>query len=344
MVDRASAPARLPLLVRRAVVPWLVFLLLAVAALAQTDPLPSWNDGPAKQAVLEFVRATTTPGSPDFVPPEARIATFDQDGTTWVEKPMYTPVLFCLARLRQLAGAHPELAATEPFKSILSGDPEAMRKLTDEDFDKVSLATMTGVSVEELAEAVRSWLATARDARWHRPYTELVYAPMLEVMGLLRQHGYKTYFVTGGSQDFVRAYAEPVYGVVPEQVVGTLGAVKYGYAKDGRPTLTEEPKILLETVGTGKPEGIHLMIGRRPYIAFGNSDGDREMLEYTQAGDGKRLMLLVHHDDALREYAYGAQSKVGTFSDSLMNEARQRGWIVISMQKDWKRIFAWEGK
>ncbi|WP_254845201.1 HAD family hydrolase [Desulfovibrio sp. DV] len=189
---------------------------------------------------------------------------------------------------------------------------------------------------------MRQWLETARDSRWHRPYTELVYQPMLEVMQLLRQNGYKTYFVTGGGQDFLRAYAEPVYGIPPEQVVGTMNATKFSYDAKGKPILTEEPRLLLNNVGPGKPEGIQLMVGRRPQAAFGNSDGDKEMLEYTQAGGGVRLMMLVHHDDAAREYAYGAQSKVGTFPDSLMAEAAQRGWVVISMQKDWKRIFAWE--
>ncbi len=333
-------------LARRAAAFWLVLLLVVAAsfAAAQSDPLPSWNAGPAKQAVLDFVAATTTPGSPDFVPPEARLATFDQDGTTWVEQPMYTPVLFCLARLKELAKEKPELAATEPFKTILSGDRQAMEKLSDADYQQLGTLTLTGVTPEELAAAVRAWLAVARDVRWHRPYTELVYQPMLEVMRLLRAAGYKTYFVTGGPQDFVRVFSEPVYGIPPEQVVGAINAVKYGYAKDGRPMLTEEPRILGDTVGPGKPESIHIEIGRRPFAAFGNSTGDREMLEYTQAGDGKRLMMLVHHDDATREYAYGAQSKVGTFSEALMDEATSRGWIVISMRNDWKRIFAWEGQ
>ena len=317
-------------------------LFAAAAALAQPDPLPSWNEGPAKQAILAFVRATTDASNPDYVAPGERIATFDQDGTTWVEQPLYTPVLYSLARLRELAREKPELASAEPFKSVLAGSAENCDAFSVEAMEKVFVVTLTGMSVDELGEQVRQWLATARDSRWHRPYAELVYQPMLEVMRLLRAHGYKTYFVTGGGQDFLRAYAEKVYGIPPEQVVGTMNAIKFGYDANGKPRLTEEPRLLLNNVGPGKPEGIQLMIGRRPQAAFGNSDGDREMLEYTQAGGGARLMMLVHHDDAAREYAYGAQSRVGTFPDALMSEATQKGWVVISMQKDWKRIFSWE--
>ena len=336
-------PLRVALFPYRQAALVLCFLLVAAtAALAQPDPLPSWNEGPAKQAILAFVRTTTDASNPGYVPPNERIATFDQDGTTWVEQPMYTPVLYCLARLRVLAGDKPELAGVEPFKSLLSGSRESLASVSMEDMVKLFAATMTGMTVEELGGQVRQWLKTARDSRWHRPYAELVYQPMLEVMQLLRQNGYKTYFVTGGGQEFLRAYAEPVYGIPPEQVVGTMNATKFSYDADGKAILTEEPRLLLNNVGPGKPEGIQLMVGRRPQAAFGNSDGDKEMLEYTQAGGGARLMMLVHHDDAAREYAYGAQSKIGTFPDSLMAEAAQRGWVVISMQKDWKRIFAWE--
>lgn len=342
MPGDARCPARLA---RRVVALWLVLLFVfAACAAGQSDPLSSWNDGPAKQAILDFVAATTDAASPDFVPPKDRLATFDQDGTTWVEQPMYTPVLYCLDRLKEIAKDKPELAATEPYKTLLAGNLEAIAALPGKDYDALAAATLTGITTEALTASVRAWLATARDVRWHRPYTELVYQPMLEVMRLLRENSYKTYFVTGGPQDFVRAYAESVYAIPPEQVVGTINAVDYGYGPDGKPVLTEAPRLLLETLGPGKAEGIHLRIGRRPNAAFGNTAGDREMLEYTQAGDGKRLMLLVHHDDAVREYAYGAQAKVGTFSEALMSEARQRGWIVISMRQDWKRIFSWEGR
>ncbi len=328
---------------------YLAMVLLAVAvmpaispALAQTDSLPSWNDGAAKKAIIEFVQATTTQGSPNFVPPEARIATFDQDGTTWVEQPMYTQVMYCLERVPVLAKEKLELKDAEPFKTVLSGNREAMAKLSMKDLEKILAATLTGMTVDEFNAEVKKWLETAKDPRWKRPYTELVYQPMLEVMKLFRANGYKTYFVTGGGQDFVRVYSEQVYGIPPEQVVGTAGGTKYGYDKSGKPILTKEPKLLLNDDKAGKPEGIHLMIGRRPYAAFGNSIGDKQMLEYTQAGGGGRLMMLVHHDDGKREYAYGPKSKVGTFTDALMAEAKQKGWVVISMKSDWKRIFAWE--
>jgi hypothetical protein len=317
-------------------------LALGFNAQAQTDPLPSWNDGPAKQAIVEFVQVTTTPGSTKFVPPEARIVTFDQDGTTWVEKPMYTQVMYCLDRVPALAKVKPELKNVEPFKTVLSGNREAMAKLTMPDLIKILAATMTGMTVDEFNAEVKKWIETAKDPRWKRPYTELVYQPMLEVMQFFRANGYKTYFVTGGGQDFVRVYSEKVYGIPPEHVVGSVGGTKYGYDKNGRPMLTKEPKLLLNDDKAGKPQGIHLMIGRRPVAAFGNSIGDKEMLEYTQAGDGARLMMLVHHDDAVRECAYGPKSKVGNFPDALMAEAKKKGWVVISMKNDWKRIFAWE--
>jgi phosphoglycolate phosphatase-like HAD superfamily hydrolase len=327
----------------------LAILLMAVAAMlgispamAQTDPLPSWNDGPAKKAIIDFVQATTDKSNPKFVLPEARIATFDQDGTTWVEQPMYTQVMYCLERVGVLAKEKPELKEVEPFKTVLSGNREAMAKLSMKDLEKILAATLTGMTVEEFNAEVKKWLETAKDPRWKRPYTELVYQPMLEVMKLLRANGYKTYFVTGGGQDFVRVYSEQVYGIPPEQVVGTAGGTKYGYDKSGKPMLTKEPKLLLNDDKAGKPEGIHLMIGRRPYAAFGNSIGDKQMLEYTQAGGGDRLMMLVHHDDEKREYDYGPESKVGTFTDALMAQAKKNGWVVISMKNDWKRIFAWE--
>ena len=317
-------------------------LLTSVVVRAQSDALPSWNDGPAKKAIIAFVQTTTDKSSPNYVPPAERIATFDQDGTTWVEQPMYPQILYCLDRVRVLAKNKPELKDTEPFKTVLTGGPAAIGKLTQKDLDVILGTTLTGMTVDEFASQAKSWLESAKDPRFKRPYTELVYQPMLEVMQYLRANGYKTYFVTGGGQDFVRTYAERVYGIVPEQVVGTMGAVKFGYDAQGKPTLTKEPKYLLTDDLEGKPEGIHLMIGRRPYAAFGNSIGDRQMLEYTKAGDGVRLAMLVHHDDATREYSYGAQSKIGTFSDELMAEANKNGWVVISMKNDWKRIFPWE--
>jgi phosphoserine phosphatase len=322
-------------------------LFLAAAAAAQTDPLPSWNEGAAKKAIVEFVQATTAQGSPQFVPPEARIATFDQDGTLWVEHPLYSQVVYSLDRVPALVKSKPDLAKVEPFKTVMSGNREAIAKLPVKELEKILSATLTGMSVEQFNGEVKAWLATARDHRWKRPYTDLTYAPMQEVMKYLRENGYRTYIVTGGGQDFVRVYAEQTYGVPPEQVVGTAGGTKYGYAKDGKPFLTKEPKILLNDNDAGKPEGIHLMIGRRPYAAFGNSTGDRQMLEYAKAGDGARLVMLVLHDDAAREYAYGPArnlpaTHVGTFTQALYDEATKNGWVVISMKNDWKRVFSFE--
>jgi len=328
--------------------PMLFLVAAALPVLAQTpDPLPSWNDGAAKAAIVEFVKATTTQGGPQFVPPAERVATFDQDGTLWVERPIYAQVTYCLERVPSVVRLKPELAKVEPFKTVLSGNREAIAKLSEQDLIKILAATLTGMPVEKFQAEVKAWLATAKDPRWKRLYTELTYLPMQEVLKYLRANGYKTYIVTGGGQDFVRVYSEATYGIPPEQVVGTAGATRFGYDKDGRPTLIKEPKLLLNDDKAGKPEGIHLMIGRRPNAAFGNSIGDQQMLEYTQAGDGARLQVLVLHDDAQREYAYGPAtglpaSRIGTFTQALYDEAKARGWTVISMRNDWKRIFSFE--
>jgi phosphoserine phosphatase len=329
-----------------------VLLLFAcawsVAAGAQAvDPLPSWNEGAAKRAIVEFVRATTTTGSPQFIPPAERIATFDQDGTLWVEQPVYAQLMYCLDRVPAVVKAKPELAAVEPFKTVLSGNREAIAKLPEDALLKIVAATLTGTSTDDFQAEVKRWLAEARDPRWKKRYTELTYLPMQEVLRFLRASGYKTFIVTGGGQDFVRAYAEATYGIPPEQVVGTAAGVQYGYGADGKPVLTKEPRLLLDDDQAGKPEGIHLMIGRRPVIAFGNSVGDAQMLEYTKAGQGARLALIVLHDDAKREYAYGpAQglppSKVGTFPQATYDQAIKQGWVVIRMKDDWKRIFTFE--
>jgi phosphoglycolate phosphatase-like HAD superfamily hydrolase len=316
-------------------------------AQSSSDPLASWNDGAAKRAILDFVRETTDKASAHFVPPEARIATFDQDGTLWVEQPIYTQLTYCFDRVPVVVKAKPELAKVEPFKTVLSGDRAAVAKLSLKDLEIIAAATLSGMSVEQFAAEVRDWLTKARHPRWNRPHTELVYQPMLEAMQHLRANGYKTYIVTGGGQDFVRVYAEQVYGIPPAQVVGTASEVKYGYAANGTPVLTKEAHLLLKNDGPGKAEGIHLMIGQRPNAAFGNSTGDRQMLEYTKAGEGPRLAMLVLHDDAKREYAYGPadglpDSKIGTFPQALDDEAKKQGWVVIRMKDDWKRIFAFE--
>jgi phosphoserine phosphatase len=306
--------------------------------------LPSWNDGPAKQAIVDFVEATTSEGGADFVPPEDRIATFDQDGTLWVEQPLYTQAMFALDRVAELAPEHPEWKTEEPFKAVLAGDRAAMARFTEQDWARIIAATHAGMTTEQFLGLAGDWLAKAKDERFDRLHTELVYQPMLEVMELLRASGFRAYIVTGGGQEFVRAYGERVYGVPPEQVVGSSIATKYEY-RDGQPVLMREPKVFFVDDHTGKAIGINLFIGKRPYAAFGNSAGDREMLEWTGAGTGARLMMLVLHDDAEREYAYGPanglpDSKVGTFSQALMDEAKQRGWVVISMKNDWKTIFS----
>jgi phosphoglycolate phosphatase-like HAD superfamily hydrolase len=316
-------------------------------ASAQSDPLPSWSDSRAREAIIKFVRATTDPSSPDFVPPPERIATFDQDGTLWVEHPMYTQVVYCFERVPAVVKAKPKLAEVEPFRTVLTGDREAIARLSLEELVKVAAATLTGMDVETFEHEAAAWLDKARDPRWKRPFTDLTYLPQIELLNYLRANGFRTYIVTGGGQDFVRVYSDRVYGVPREQVIGTAGGVGYEYGADGKPELIKEPKLLLNDNNAGKAEGIHLVIGRRPRFAFGNSTGDREMLEYTKTGDGARLSMIVLHDDGSREYAYGPaqglpDTKVGTFTQALYDEATKDDWIVVSMKNDWKRIFAFD--
>jgi phosphoglycolate phosphatase-like HAD superfamily hydrolase len=325
----------------------LVSLAFVAQALAQTDPLPSWNAGRAKNAIVDFVQMSIDPANPMFVPQDERIATFDQDGTLWVEHPIYTQVVYALDRVPAVIAKQPALKDVEPFKTVLSGNHEAIAGLTLPDFEKILAATLTGMTVEDFHAAAKEWLATATDPRWHRRYTDLVYQPMLEVLQYLRANGFKTYIVTGGGQDLVRVYAGQVYGIPPEQVIGSAGATKYSYDQQNRPILVKEPKLLLNDNDAGKPEGIHFMIGRRPVFAFGNSSGDRQMLEYTRSANRPGLAMLVLHDDAEREYAYGPaeglpDSRIGTFPQSLYHEAKRQGWVVVSMESDWKRIFAFD--
>jgi phosphoglycolate phosphatase-like HAD superfamily hydrolase len=313
---------------------------------ADTAPLASWSDGATKQAILDFVKTTTDQASPDFVPPEARIATFDQDGTLWVEHPIYSQLIFCLDRVPAVVKAKPELANAEPFKTVLSGDREALDKLTTDDLIKIAAATLTGMDVETFHNNVATWIADARHSRWKRPFTDLTYLPQIELLTYLRASGFKTYIVTGGGQDFVRVFSDRVYGIPPEQVVGSVGGVNFQYI-DGRPELFKDAKLVLDDDNAGKPEGIHMMIGRTPILAFGNSNGDRQMLEYTKAGGGARLALLLLHDDDKREYAYGPaqglpDTKVGRFTQELYDEAKRDDWIVVSMKNDWNRVFAFE--
>lgn len=325
----------------------LFLFLFSSSVIYAADPLSSWNDGPAKQAIVNFVRATTDTTSPQYVPENERIATFDQDGTLWVEQPIYTQVIYCLDRVASVAKQKPELQQLEPFKTVLSGNREAIAKLTTADLEKIAATTLSGMTTEEFRHEVAAWLATAKDPRWKRPYTDLTYLPMQQLLQYLRNSGYKTYIVSGGGQDFIRVYSEKTYGIPPEQVVGTAAETKYGYDKNGAPILTKEPKLLLNDNFGGKPEGIHLMIGQIPHAAFGNTSGDQQMLEYTKAAKGARLAMLVLHDDAVREYAYGPacglpDTKVGTFSQELFDAAQKDNWVVISIKNDWKQIFAFE--
>jgi len=312
-----------------------------------SGPLPSWNDGPAKSAILDFVRATADPKSPAFVPEKDRIATFDQDGTLWVEHPMYTQLAFALARLAELAPQHPEWKTTEPFKSTLAGDMAAFAKFTLADLETLVAASHAGMSTDAFREMVSDWIGKAKHPRWDRPYTDLVYKPMLEVMQYFEDNGFKNYIVTGGGQAFVRAYAERVYGMMPEQIIGSSLETQFEYDGDGRAILMRPPKLLLYNDSSGKPQDIYLFLGRPPLAAFGNSTGDQQMLEYTQAAAGMRLAFLVLHDDAAREYDYGpaspqADTKFGAFTQALADTAKAKGWVVASMKNDWRRLFTFE--
>jgi phosphoserine phosphatase len=315
-------------------------LLVPWARVAAQDPLPSWNNGTTKSAIVAAVKEATTPGTPGFIPAPERIATFDNDGTLWVEQPMYTQLAFALDRVKALAPQHPEWKTQEPFASLLKGDLSAALAGGDHAILEIIMATHAGMTTTQFEKIVTEWLATARHPRFKRPYTELVYQPMVELLAYLRANGFKTYIVSGGGVEFMRPWTEQVYGIPPEQVIGSRIKTSYQMTKDG-PVLMRQAGIDFIDDKTGKPVGINAMIGRRPVMAFGNSDGDRQMLEWVPGNQG-RLRLLVHHDDAAREYAYGPKSPIGTFSDSLMSEAKAKGWIVISMKEDWKRIFAFE--
>jgi phosphoserine phosphatase len=311
---------------------------LAAPAAAQPDPLPSWREGPRRRALLDFVAAVTTPGAPGFVPPAERIAVFDNDGTLWVEQPMYTQLIFILDRLRARAGQHPEWARDPVIAAALAGDARGALAEGTAGLLRMVGAAQAGDSPEAFQLLVAEWLATARDARWGRPFTALVYQPMLEVLALLRASGFTSFIVSGGGVEFVRAFAEEIYGIPPHQVIGSSFAIEPGEA-EGRIVLRREPRVDFVDDGPGKPVGIAKHIGRRPIAAFGNSDGDWHMLRYTTEGAGRRLGMLIRHDDAQREYAYDRESHVGRLARAL-DEAPQRGWQVVSMREDWARILA----
>lgn len=302
------------------------------------EQLPSWNDGPAKKSIVEFVAKVTQAGAPDFVPPSDRIAVFDNDGTLWPEQPMYVQLAFALDRVRLLAPQHPEWKEKQPFKAALADDLDALAKAGHEGVLELLMATHTGNTTEEFEGIVGDWLSAARHPKFNRPYTDLVYQPMIELLAYLRANGFKTFIVSGGGVEFMRPWVEEVYGIPPEQVIGSNVKVAYE-VKSGGPVLIRLPEINFVDDEAGKPVGIHYHIGRRPIIAFGNSDGDFEMLEWVSAGKGSRLAVLVHHDDADREFAYDRKSPFGKL-DRGLDEAPERGWTIVSMKDDWTRVFA----
>ena len=307
---------------------------------AQTDPLPSWNDTAAKKNIESFVDCVTKEGGPDFVPQEQRIATFDNDGTLWVESPIYTQIAFAFDRVKEMAPQHPEWKTTQPFKGILEGDMKAVAASGEKGIVEITVATSTGMTSAEFQKSVSDWIAKAHDRKFNKPYNELIYQPMVELLAYLRSNGFKTYIVSGGEQEFMRPWAEKAYGIPPEQVVGSTMKTEF-QMRDGQPVLMRLPQIGFIDDGPGKPVEINQFIGRRPILAFGNSDGDLPMLQWTAAGPGPRLMLLVHHTDAEREYAYDRKSPVGKL-DKALDEANAKGWTVIDMKNDWKKVFAFQ--
>jgi hypothetical protein len=324
-------------------------LVFGGLAMAQTiDLLPSWNDGKAKQSIIEYVAKVSKKKSPDFVPPAERIVVFDNDGTLWAEQPMYFQLFFAINRVKALAPKHPEWKDKEPFASLLKGDVKAALAGGEHAILEIVMATHAGMTTAEFEKIVKDWIATAKHPKTKRPYTEMVYQPMLELLAYLRANGFKTFIVSGGGIEFMRPWTEKVYGIPPEQVVGSSIKTRYEM-RDGKPVLVRLPEINFIDDKAGKPVGINSHIGRRPIAAFGNSTGDQQMLEYTKGGDGARIAMLVLHDDAQREYAYGPanglpDTHVGTFTQALYDEAKMQGWTVISMKKDWKVIFPFENR
>jgi phosphoglycolate phosphatase-like HAD superfamily hydrolase len=315
-----------------------LWLVSAGPALAQTDPLPSWNDGAVKKSITDFVARVTAEGGKDFVPVPERIATFDNDGTLWCEMPFYFQMAFAFDRVKAMAPQHPEWKTKQPFKALLQGDVKTAATAGEKGLLAVIGATHSGMSVADFESTVLDWLKTARHPRFKRPYTELVYQPMLEVLDYLRANGFKTFIVSGGGMDFMRPWVPSVYGIPPEQVVGSSGVTQFRLLKDGKSEMFKTAKVDFIDDGPGKPVGINRNIGRRPIISFGNSDGDLQMLQYVSSGAGARLALYVHHDDAEREYAYDRKSQIGKL-DKGLDEAKAKGWPLISMKNDWKTIF-----
>jgi phosphoglycolate phosphatase-like HAD superfamily hydrolase len=313
----------------------------SLAAAQVADPLPSWNVGQAKKAITDFVAEVTNETASSFVPPPERIAVFDNDGTLWAEQPVYFQLAFALDEIRRLAPHHPEWKTREPFKSILAGNLGALTASGEKGIVEIVAATHSGMTVEEFSGGVAAWFSTAKHPRFKVPYDQLVYQPQIELLAYLRSAGFKTFIVSGGGVEFMRVFAERAYGIPPEQVVGSSGAVKLVLNRDGRPSLVKEPKIEFVNDGPGKPVGINRFIGRRPILAFGNSDGDQQMLEWVAAGapTRPRFMALLHHTDPEREWAYDRQSRVGKL-DKALDEARVKGWTVVDMKADWKSVFS----
>jgi phosphoglycolate phosphatase-like HAD superfamily hydrolase len=337
-------PVNIPALNRRTFLS--AFAVAAVCCLqpglAKSDePLPSWADAAVKQAILAFVARVTAEGGADYVPPAERIATFDNDGTLWAEQPVYFQFAFAIDRVKALAPEHPEWKETQPFKAVLGSDMNALIASGEKGVMEIMAVSHTGMNTEAFAKIVAQWFASARHPRFGRPYTDLIYQPMLELLAYLRANGFKTFIVSGGGIEFMRVFTEAKYGIPPEQVVGSSAVTKFQLGADGRPEIMREAKVLFIDDGPGKPEGINLFIGRRPIFAFGNSDGDQEMLEWTAAGGGPRFMGLVHHTDAAREWAYDRQSHIGKL-DKALDEATAKGWTIVDMKRDWKKVFAFE--
>jgi phosphoglycolate phosphatase-like HAD superfamily hydrolase len=313
-------------------------LLPVTTAVAQVDPLPSWNTGPARQAILDFVGRVTREGGADFVPVPGRIAVFDNDGTLWCEQPVYFQVAFAFDRIKAMAPQHPEWKTTQPFKAILDKDMKALAASGEKGLVQIMTATHAGMTTDNFRQAVLDWAASARHPRFNRPYTDLVYQPMLELLTYLRANGFKTFIVSGGGIEFMRPWVEKIYGIPPEQVAGSSGMVKFQSGADGKPELMKLAKNEFVDDGPGKPIGINRFIGRRPIFAYGNSDGDLQMLQWTTAAGGARFAGIVHHTDAEREYAYDRPSKIGQL-DKAWDEAKAKGWTIVDMKRDWKTVF-----
>jgi len=318
----------------------LAFITIAAPAAGQPDQLESWNDGPVKNSLVDFVSRVTMEGSPDFVPTAERIAVFDNDGTLWAEQPIYFQVQFALDRVKAQAPKHPEWKQQQPFKALLEGDKKAFAAGGDKALLEVIAVSHAGMTTEEFNETVKDWIATATHPRFKKRYNEVVYQPMLELLAYLRANGFKTFIVSGGGVEFMRAWVEPIYGIPPEQVVGSVGKQKFEL-RNGKPALVKLPAVDFIDDKEGKPVGIQKFIGRHPILAFGNSDGDLQMLQWTAAGSGARFMGLVHHTDAEREWAYDRASPVGKL-DKALDEAAANGWSVVDMKRNWKRLFPFD--